>query len=409
MIRTIALLSCTVLFVTSTLADAAQGNAATSTRFVQDRFCISFWMDPPVDHDMDEHYKRVAEANFTVVLGNAHARTPEQIARQLELCEKQGLKAIVWHGDQLGRPYPDHPACWGYLLKDEPKVQEFAHLAGLVQEVRTKRPGKLAYINIYPSHASFKHWGVETYEEHVTRFLDEVGVDVLCFDRYPLMNPEIDERDGYCENLDIIRRHALRAGIPFWNFFKIIPYGRHYDPTEAQVAWQIYTSLAYGAKGILYFCYWTPRGAEFPKGGAIIAADGRPTRHYDQARRINARIRNLGPTLMKLTSTQVLRVKPGDDAGAVLKDSPIRRLTEGDYLIGVFKHEDGRIAVLLNNYRFAYTAWPTVEFTVEPRRVVEVDQETGKEIAVRDESPDMEGLQLPLDAGNGRLFLLSLQ
>jgi hypothetical protein len=172
------------------------------------------------------------------------------------------------------------------------------------------------------------------------------------------------------------------------------------------VAWQIYTSLAYGAKGVLYFCYWTPRGEEFPKGGAIIAADGRATRHYDQAKRINARVKSLGPTLMKLTSTKVLRIKPGEDPGTILKGSPIKSLTDGDYLIGVFKHEDGRTAVLLNNYRFAYTAWPTVEFAVETGRVVEVDQDTGKEIPVRDESPDMAGLQLPLDAGDGRLFLL---
>ena len=34
-----------------------------------------------------------------------------------------------------------------------------------------------------------------------------------------------------------------------------MPFAGHSDPTEAQLAWQIFTSLAYGAKGILYFCY----------------------------------------------------------------------------------------------------------------------------------------------------------
>ena len=248
---------------------------------------------------------------------------------------------------------------------------------------------------------------MDTYEEYVSRFLEQTGVDVLCFDRYPLMNPDVDERDGYLENLGVIRRHALKANIPFWNFFNIIPYGRHFDPTEAQVAWQIYTSLAYGARGVLYFCYWTPRGEEFPKGGAIITPDGRPTRHYDQARRINARVKRLGPTLMMLTSTDVIRIQPGQDAGSKLKGSPLRSLTDGDYLIGVFAHADGRRAVLLNNYRFAYTAWPTVEFAVDADKVVEVDQQTGGEIPVRDDSPDMPGLQLSIDAGDGRLFLIN--
>jgi hypothetical protein len=196
------------------------------------------------------------------------------------------------------------------------------------------------------------------------------------------------------------------AGIPFRNYFNTMPVGSHSDPTEAQLRWQIYTSIAYGAKGILYFCYWTPTGAEFPKGGAIITAEGRRTRHYDQAKRINAAIKNLGPTLMQLTSTSVIRITPKDDAAALLKGSPLRTLTPGDYLIGVFKHADGRRAVLLNNYRHDFTEWPTVEFDAASSKVVEVSPKDGTAAPIIDDSPDMPGLQISLDSGEGRLFLL---
>ena len=47
-----------------------------------------------------------------------------------------------------------------------------------------------------------------------------------------------------------------------------------------------------------------------------------------------------------------------------------------------------------------------MEFDVSAERVVEVDQRTGKEVTVMDESPRIEGLQVSLDAGEGRLFLL---
>jgi len=382
------------------------GSSGPSNRFVQKDFCISFWVDPPADERMEEQYRRIAEANFTVVLGGFGARRPEQMKRQLELCRKLGLKVIL---PAFGKPLeqlPDGPACLGYSLKDEPNVQDFEDLAQRVREVRDKRPGKLAFINLFPSLATPQQLGVQGYEEYVSRFLEQTGVDLLCFDRYPLMNPALDERDGYCEDLATIRRYALQKGIPFWNFFNIIPYGRHFDPTEAQVAWQIYTSLAYGAKGILYFCYWTPRGREFPKGGAIITARGEPTRHYDQAKRINARVRRLGPTLMKLSSTRVVRIKPGENAAAELKGLPLRSLTDGDYLVGIFDHADGRKGVLLNNYRFAYTAWPTVEFEVPSNGITEIDQQTGQEVPLHDDSPDMQGLQISLDAGVGRLFLL---
>jgi hypothetical protein len=191
-----------------------------------------------------------------------------------------------------------------------------------------------------------------------------------------------------------------------------MPFGPHHDPTEAQLRWQIYTSLAYGSKGILYFCYWTPGkgaggGGEFPKGGAIITAEGVRTRHYEQARRINFALKNMGPTLMKLTSTDVIRIKPADDAAKALEGSPLKNISKGgDYLIGVFRHQYGKRAVLINNYDHNYTSWPTVEFAAPIEKVVEIDQSTGKRIPVRDDSPEMAGLQLSLDAGEGRLFLL---
>jgi hypothetical protein len=247
----------------------------------------------------------------------------------------------------------------------------------------------------------------------VRRFVDQVKPDVLCMDYYPAFKPgEPDGRDGYCSNLAVMREESLRAGIPFWNFFNTMPFGPHTDPTQDQLRWQIYASLSYGAKGVLYFCYYTPRSGEFPKGGAIIAADERPTRHYEQARRLNAELKQLGPTLMQLTSTRVVRVKPDSATSSVLQGGPIRNLTRAeydpkpDYLVGEFRHKDGRRAVLLQNYQFAYTAWPTVEFDAPAESVVEVDKATGREKPVEDDSPDAKGLQISLDAGEGRLFLL---
>jgi len=62
--------------------------------------------------------------------------------------------------------------------------------------------------------------------------------------------------------------------------------------------------------------------------------------------------------------------------------------------------------VMLQNYHFAYCAWPTVEFDAPANKVVEIDKASGCEVPVRDESPDMAGIQISLDAGEGRLFLL---
>ncbi len=380
--------------------------AAEPARFQQDRFAIGFWVDPPADERIEERYAEIAEANFTLVIGAFGAHTPEQVRRQIATCEKYDLRALVARAGLPPDQLPTGPGCWGYLIRDEPGAADFPPLAEMVRQIRQARPGMLSYINLFPNYASPAQLGTATYDEHVERFAREVDVDVLSMDHYPLLLPNADGRQGYCDNLEVMRSVSLERGIPFWNFFNTMPFGPHSDPTEAQLRWQIYTALAYGAKGVLYFCYWTPLGGEFPKGGAIITAEGRRTRHYDQARRINAELKKLGPTLMQLTNTAVYRVRDGDNPKTVLADAPLRP-SPGEYLIGVFRHADGRRAVLLNNYHFAYTQWPTVEFAVAPSKVVEVCPQTGREIPVIDDSPAMEGVQLALDAGMGRLFLLS--
>ena len=59
----------------------------------------------------------------------------------------------------------------------------------------------------------------------------------------------------------VLREAGLGAGIGFWNFFNAMPYGgiSQYDISEAELRWQVYTSLAIGSKGVLYFCYVSTR------------------------------------------------------------------------------------------------------------------------------------------------------
>jgi hypothetical protein len=406
-----SLSSSCVLGLTCLLGAVAANTSAQS--FTQDRFAIGFWVDPPMDERADERYAEIAAAHFTVVIGGFGAATPETVIRQLELCEKYGLKAIVAQAGLEPRDLPDGPACWGYKVRDEPSAAQFAELQAINAGIYAERPGKLAYINLFPSYASpWGQLGAPNYDEYVRLFCEEVDTVVLSMDHYPIFKPDADGRDGYCGDLAVMRKYSLEYDKPFWNFFNVMPYGPHTDPTEAQLRWQIHSSLAYGAKGVLYFCYYTPGpGGEFPKGGAIIGRDDRPTHHYDQARRINRMLVNWGPTLMQLTSTDVIRVASGDEVAAELEGSPLRNIVHApvdpphDYLIGVFRHSDGRRAVMVNNYRFAYSAWPTLEFDVPTDAVREIDPETGEEIPVIDNSPDLPGFQASLDAGSGRLFL----
>lgn len=390
-----------------------EAHAQNTNRFAQDRFAIGYWVGPQTSENLRERYREIADANFTLVIGS-HGM---DVAKQLSLCNEFGLKAIV---DSAGLALPPDAmdACWGFSLMDEPGAAQFPDLARRAEDVRARHPGKFGYINLFPNYASPAQLGTATYEEHVDKFMLEVKPDVLSMDHYPLMRPGADGRAAYLENLATMRTHSLRAAIPFWNFFYSMPFNDRLDPTEAQIRWQIFASLAYGAKGVLYFCYWTPgKGAagagEFPKGGAIITAEGLKTRHYDEARRINAELKNLGPTLMNLTSVRVLRIKTDMDTAPALAGLPLRNVTRvagdppGEFIIGFFSHTDGRRAVLILNHDYSFTTWPTLEFaTTSLGSVQEVSKTTGQIAPVIDDSPELKGLQLSFGPGDARLFLL---
>ena len=99
-------------------------------RFKQDRFAIGFFVEPPADKKMDQRYKEIAQANFTVVLiannVNGFASSPEIIPKLLMLCDKYDLKALVSPIEVQPGKIVDGPACWGYIIRDEPYANEFA-------------------------------------------------------------------------------------------------------------------------------------------------------------------------------------------------------------------------------------------------------------------------------------------
>jgi len=400
--RSVAFIAFCLLF--NCFASAALYGAEATNRFVQKEFVIGLW-NSPERGDFDKAYKEIGEANFNLVVGTLGTNA----IGQLKLCGRYGVKALV--SAPVDAAIPESPAFMGYMLADEPAAGGFPEMARLTEEVRAKRPGKLAYVNLFPNYAPVWTFGGPTYDDYIGGFIKIVKPDVLSMDHYPVMRPDGDSRPSYRANLESCRKQSLAANIPFWNYFASMPFADHVDPTEAQLRWQIFTSIAYGAKGVLYFCYWTPGGPPFQKGGAIITADGRQTRHYDEARRINAELKSWGPTLMKLRNTGVYYVST-TNATAVPASCGLTNLAgvAGDpvanYLVGSFDTADGSRAVVIVNDSYSFTGWLTLKFEVPMAQIQEVSKTTGQLARVVDDSPDIQGLQISFGAGDARLFVL---
>jgi len=139
--------------------------------------------------------------------------------------------------------------------------------------------------------------------------------------------------------------------VPFWNFFGVQHvFSGQPDPTEAQIRWQVFTSLAFGAKGFMYFCYWggilTQRHEwQRPNQTHLVL-----TRHYEEAKRINTDVLAWEKYLLAANSTGVWYVNettplPATSGCAlatlngVAFTNPSPGPTAGRLLLGQFEYE----------------------------------------------------------------------
>ncbi len=244
----------------------------------------------------------------------------------LPLCEQHGLRAIVSPGalgiaknewatlsaeaidqriQRMVATIGDSPALLGYYLVDEPGASLFGGLGAAVAAVRKYAPGKLAYINLFPGYATIgapdkSQLQTASFTEYLERYVAEVRPQFVSYDNY-LVQYSQDLRDtaraaGYYRDLLEVRRVALKHGLPFWNICSsnqirpITP-----PPSPANLAFQAYTTLAAGARGLSWFTYDIGTYGYRP-----IDADGRRTTTWGYLQAVNRQVRVLGPLLNRL-------------------------------------------------------------------------------------------------------------
>lgn len=387
-----------------------------------DSFVISYWCGPRPDQDPSVRYAEVAECNFTHCLPPCGGVSVEQNKAILDACEKNGLKYIIPDSrimakkpedpdfaanlDAVIADYAGHSATGGYFLTDEPNASAFPWLAAVNQYLLKKDPKHLPYINLFPNYANEQQLGNPTYEEHVEQFCSVVRPKLLSYDHYALIN-DGTERPIYFENMEIVRRQGLKHGIPMCFILLVVPHGPYRDPSEAEIRWQVYTALAYGAKAILYFTYWTPHGGDawrFRNG--IITYDGERTEHFNQVKRINAELKVLGPILMKLTSTGVYHTGEAPlGCRAPEPGLPVRVTNDVPVVLGMFKHRDGSAWAMIVNRDMRKPAHVDLAFDKLVNRVQDMSPKTGVLIDLK--LGEGSSLSLDLRAGEGRLLKLA--
>lgn len=339
-----------VLALIASTASAASTEASQSS---SNFFPLMAWNNTPPD-------AAVLQKMHDCGLNIAGFVAPET----LDLCQAAGMKAIVVEDDlwkhNWQKPNADeirkdvsrvvsktnhHPAVFGYYLKDEPSADEFGGLAIAAQVVRELHPGAWPYIDLLPNFA-FEN---DRYPAYVQQFVKTCAPPILTYDHYALME------DGslgaeYFENLQQIRAASQAAGIPFWPIIQTVGHIYFREPSAADLRFQVYASLAYGARGIAYFQYLCPKIGNYRM--APIDQFGHETRTWGDLRNVNLQIQKLAPTLLKLRSDVVYHTGSVPKGCTGLSDQSLVQKVDGEFVIGEFTHTDGTRFLLAMNPNF---------------------------------------------------------
>lgn len=354
-----------------------------------------------------ENIDRASKEDFNLIPASQEA---------LDLAEKNGLRVMLEHGRltpniaddpeklnelaQVIAQVKDHPALEAYYLFDEPKASDIPAVAKLVSFIRQHDPKHFSFVNMLPAHAIPGKQGVDpslTYLSYLRDYIKAVKPDLLSYDYYDFYeNAEGQPVDlgFYFFNLELIRKAAQEAGIPFINIIQACKFDNNWrTPSDGELRWQVYTTLAYGGRGISYFLYWGPA-----KYGGIYQ-NGKPGKLLEPVEKLNREMKALSHTLMNLQSVSVYNTRSSNNAKH--PSLPVQILSPGPFVLGYFSSRKDHVDhfMLVNaDYRKSVTA----RIKVNCKSLSEFDRvKTSWSVLPAKDNGEY---HLDFAAGDGRLF-----
>ena len=383
-----------VLFITLSLS------ATEPEKF----FPVMPWNTAPTDRAVID---KIKECGFTVA---GFVAPPT-----LKLCRKAGIKGIVqdpriynydWtHVDEkiarsnvvaAIRAVRKNPAVYGFYLRDEPGTSYFTGLATVASLVRQEAPGKWPYINLFPNYANSDQLGTTTYEEYLEKFIATCHPTQLSYDHYALYDNG-NLGDGYWTNLEQMRTAAKKHDLPFWNIVLGVGHFSFREPSLADLRFEVFSSLSYGARGIAYFTYFAPQTGNYR--GAAIDQFGHQTATWVSLQNVNLQIQKLAPTLLDLTSDETYHFGAIPPGCRGRDTNSLVTAMNGEFAAGDFTHRNGTRYVMLVNKNLAKSIPCLPQFRHPPKSVKLISPYTGAETS-------FDGENIWLAPGHGALLKL---
>ena len=366
--KLLSFLAVFVVFPLSVATVAFAQNQADSTpkRVAPSEFIIFPWGGMPGDPasgawgdlaDMDAMMGDLYDcgfntSGFTGVQNLPHARNNRLmgilspgINPTRETSQENADETIRKLMDSIDDP-EDRKAVYAIYLRDEPNASLFPQLN--IWSNAVKKQGVLPYINLYPDYASAEQLGTADYEAHLDRYVEICQPPYISYDNYSLFEGGRLDENRFYGNLESVRNKSLEAGIPFWNVILSNAHFAYAEPSDATLAIQVYSTLAYGGRGIGYFTYYTPQVGNYRL--APIDRFGYRTKTWELMRNINLQIHSLVPVYGALKSVNVFHTGTVPRGGRGLESAQlVESVGGGSLLVGEFVDPAGKPHAMVVN------------------------------------------------------------
>ena len=349
------------------------------------------------DFCTEENYRILKDCGYNYVY-SINDRTESEVTKTLALCEKFGLKAYIsdmfdetsvtklikdtsFHALTAGQErtiedrisaYCAYPSFAGIIAVDEPRDIHIANI-GILSDFYQKYFSRYDYFINFNPIVAFN--SKDEYERHIDGVFKAAKLNALSFDYYPLQGAGENYKTvgvEHLRNLSVLASKSKEFGVPFYTYIQTIGHMNYrtldnYD----DIAWQVYSAMAFGTTGIQTFTYWTTLTEESDVTYGLISREGEITPTYHAVRKVFEEVKFLETYYTNFEWEGVL-TGTGEEAAPVsfevLQDQLepqkyFERLdVSGATLIGVFQDKEGR-----NGYMFVNYADPFYDKTDEVR------------------------------------------
>ena len=248
---------------------------------------------------------------------------------------------------ELARRYKNDRQFQGYWLCDEPFPSAYANLVSVIDAIKEVDPDHPVWINLGRNESTT---GIGA-EDRIADFVQTTGVSMFSYNFNVLWTQEgydhwetseTEQVRAYYDQIAMMRSIARAHGIDFMQTIQLVgtenhdPEGiRWREPSAAEHRWYVYSSLAYGVHGLMWF-YWEYDGSPDEGWGLTDKPDALKERLYDSLRSIDAQIGTLKEIMATLVSTNVYHTDDSSDAHRPIQAAD----TNVSAIVGLFEIAD---------------------------------------------------------------------